>query len=376
MINFLKNILQPASMLSGIIIGAGVFSLPYVFLSAGLATSFFYLGFFGLIYIFLYFIYADIIVRTAGEHRFVGYADIYLGKAGLSISLLIGLLQLFFVMTIYLILAPSFSKLFIGGDAVYHLFAFWLAGSALIFLDSRKLAFSEFLIVIGIALIMALIFFLGLPAFIFSGISFGSLDLSKFLSVGPILFALSGSLAVPEIFGYFRDAKIPLSYMKNSLALGGFVPILAYGGFVMGIIGLSGVVSEDSVSGLIGNVPDILLWLVGILGIFSLVSSYIIVGTNVRKIIRQDLKMQALAGGSAAVFLPIALYFAGFQSFLGAVSFVGTLFLPMESILLILIWLQVNKISKVPPMFAGRWTRIAVPVILFVFFVSLFYAIL
>lgn len=370
------SILQPASILAGIIIGAGVFSLPFVFLSAGLATSFFYLALFGLVYIFLYFIYADVIVRTAGEHRFVGYADIYLGRIGLLLSLLIGLLQLFFVMTIYLILAPSFSMLFTGGDFLTHFFIFWLAGSALMFLDSKRLGFSEFLIVIGIAVIMADVFFAGLPGFFRSGISFGSLDLSKFLSVGPILFALSGSLAIPEIVSYFREAKIPLSLLKRSLALGGMIPVIAYAAFVIGILGLSNIVSEDSVSGLVGNVPDIFLVFIGILGILSLISSYIVVGANVRKIISYDLGMPAMIGGLAATAVPVMLYFFGFKNFIESVSFVGSLFLPLESILLIAIWIQVNRKSVTPPIFVGRFTRMAVPVILMVFFISLFYAII
>ncbi len=372
----IKNIFQPASILAGIIIGAGVFSLPFVFLSAGLATSFFYLVLFGLIYILLYFIYADIIIRTPGEHRFVGYADIYLGKIGFISALAIGLLQLFFVLTIYLILAPSFSKLFIGGYFLNHLLGFWLAGSALIFLNSKRLGFLEFLIVAGITIIMSAIFLFGLPRFIGLPVYFGSLDLSKFLSVGPILFSLSGSLAIPEIIGYFRESGIPLSSLRKSLALGGLIPMIAYGAFVIGVIGLSTNVSEDSVSGLIGSVSDPLLWFVGILGILSLISSYVVVGANVRKIIQYDLKMPALIGGLSAIFIPLILYFSGLQSFLGAVSFVGALFLPLESILLIAIWLQMNKKSEVPPMFVGRWTRSAIPVILLVFFISLFYAIL
>lgn len=376
--SILKNIIQPASILAGIIIGAGVFSLPFVFVSAGLATSFFYLGFFGIVYVLLYFIYADIIVRTPGEHRFVGYADIYLGRAGFVSALAIGLLQLFFVMTIYLILAPSFSRLFFGGDFLSHLLIFWIAGSILMFMDSRRLGFSEFLIVAGIAAIMYVIFLAGLPGFLYPAVpfSFGKLDLSKFLSVGPILFALSGSLAVPEIIGYFREAKIPISFLRKSLVLGGAIPVLAYSGFVIGVIGLSNVVSEDSISGLTGGASDLLLWSIGILGILSIISSYIVVGANVRKIMQYDLKMPALAGGIAAVFMPALLYFSGFRNFLGAVSFVGALFLPLESIMLVAIWIRMDKRSEIPAMFTGRWTKLVIPVILLVFFISLFYAII
>lgn len=374
--SILQNLLKPASILSGIIIGAGVFSLPYIFVTAGLATGFFYLAFFGFIFMLLYLFYADIILRTPGEHRFVGYARIYLGKWGFLASLLIGLLQLFFVLTIYLILAPSFSQMIFGGSFVTHLLLFWILGSLTVFSDSRKLADLEFFIVAGIALIMVLIFFLGIGNFLGLTDGFGVPDLSKFLVVGPILFSLSGILGVTEIVSYFREAKIPFSFLRNALILGGTIPVIAYGAFVIGIIGLSAAVSQDSISGLAGNLPPFLLGIIGVLGLLALISSYVVVGENIRRIIRYDLRLPDLAGGVAVVSAPVIIFFMGFQSFIGAVSFVGTIFLPLESILIILMWLKMNRSTELPPIIIKKWMQVFIPVILMVFLTALFYAII
>lgn len=376
MTNILQTLLKPASILTGIIIGAGVFSLPFVFTAVGLMTGFFYLLFFGFIYIILYLFYADIILRTPGEHRFVGYARLYLGEWGFLASLVIGLLQLFFVLTIYLILAPSFSQMIFGGSFVFHMLIFWLIGSLSIFADSNRLADLEFLIVAGIALIMGLLFFLGIGNFISSPVGFGELDMSKFLAVGPILFALSGSLAVPEIVSYFREAKIPLSFLRNALILGGVLPVFAYGAFVLGIIGLSQTVSEDSVSGLAGNLHPVFLIIIGILGLLALISSYMVIGENIRRIIRHDLSLPNLLGGAAAVFAPLLLYFLGFQSFIGAVSFVGTVFLPLEGIFIILMWLKMDKRAELPAILIKDWMRVMIPLILLIFMTALIYAIM
>lgn len=374
--SILQNLLKPASILSGIIIGAGVFSLPYIFVTAGLATSFFYLTFFGFIFILLYLFYADIILRTPGEHRFVGYARIYLGKWGFLASLLIGLAQLFFVLTIYLILAPSFSQMIFGGSFIPHLLIFWIIGSLTVFSDSRRLADLEFFIVAGIALIMALIFFLGAGRFLSSTAGFGVPDLSKFLAVGPILFSLSGILGVTEIVSYFREAKIPVSFLRNSLILGGAIPMIAYGAFVIGIIGLSSTVSQDSVSGLAGSLHPFLLGTIGVLGLLALISSYVVVGENIRRIIRYDLSFPDMIGGIAAVFAPVIIFFMGFQNFIGAVSFVGMVFLPLESILIILMWLKMNKSTELPPILIKKWMQVFIPVILMVFLTALIYAIM
>ncbi len=109
-----KNIFLPASILAGTIIGAGMFSLPFIFKEIGLAAGIFYLAFFTLIFIGLYFIFADLILRTPGNHRYIGYAKIYLGNWGFFSSLFVGLIQLFLVLTIYLVLSGSYSNLVFG----------------------------------------------------------------------------------------------------------------------------------------------------------------------------------------------------------------------------------------------------------------------
>ena len=80
---------------------------------------------------------------------------------------------------------------------------------------------------------------------------------------------------------------------------------------------------------------------------------------------------------SANIFLVAAfLYLSGFQNFLQAVNFVGSIFLPMESILLIFIWLKMDKKSLTPPILAGQLARLTVPLILLVFFIALIYSII
>src|SRR3989338_580241 len=95
MADFYKTTLLPASILIGTIIGAGMFSLPFIFKATGLATSFFFFFFLGLVYTGLYYFFADLILRTSGAHRIVGLAKIYLGKPGFWLTVLSSLFQQF-----------------------------------------------------------------------------------------------------------------------------------------------------------------------------------------------------------------------------------------------------------------------------------------
>lgn len=343
MIRFiLTNLILPASILAGTVIGAGMFSLPFVFNQAGFLTGLFYLAAFSLFYIWIYFLYAEVILNTGGEHRFAGYAKIYLGNLGFWTALILGLLELFFVLTVYLILSPSFFNLIYPGNSFYYLLFFWLLGSAATLFNTKKIALLEFLIVAGMLVIIALVGWLGIGKFSFLELSFKNLNFYGWTAVGPILFALSGALVVPEVVNYFRGAKINPFSLKSSLALGGILPVIAYLIFVVGILGLSPVVSEDAVSGLIGSTPGVILVLLGFLGFFSLISSYITIGLNAGRILEYDLAISRNWSKFIVIFLPITLYFLGLQNFIQAVTLVGLIFLPLEIIFIVLMWLKVR----------------------------------
>jgi len=348
-----KNIILPASLLAGTIIGAGIFALPFVFERAGIITGLFYLGFFSICFVFIHLMYADLILKTEGGrnfHRFPGYAKIYLGNLGFWLSILMTIVGMLFVLTVYLILSVSFINLIkpIGLDIsdISKLLTFWLLGSAAIFLGIRRLAFSEFLITGGIIGIILIIFGYGLghfgkiisvPAFNFQNI---------FLPYGVVLFALAGRVAIPAVVSYFQKIKQPLVEVKKPIILGTLLPSLIYLLFVLGIWGLSRVVSEDAVSGLIGQIPQGVLTLVGIFGLISLWSSYIVIGLDVKSALRYDLRFPKILAGLIVVVAPLLLFLAGFKNFLALISIVGGVFIALEGIFITLMWLRARKIKS------------------------------
>ena len=225
------------------------------------------------------------------------------------------------------------------------LIGFWVLGSLVILFNTRRIAFLEFLMVAGILAVIAVISALGFPEFAAKK-NWDGFDPWKLLVIGPIIFALAGDLAVPEVISYFKELGKPLSFVKPALAVGALVPAVAYAGFVMGTLGISQIVSEDAVSGLVGLVPIGVLTLIGMLGFFSLMSSYIVVGLNVRRILEYDLCLSPYFGRLLIVIAPFLLYLVGFRSFLGLVNLLGTVFFPIGIGLIVLIWLKVWLVSN------------------------------
>jgi amino acid permease len=363
---FYRKFVLPTGFLSGTIMGGGIFALPYVFSVAGLLTGFLYLAFAAAAYCVVYLLYADIIVRTKGEHRFVGYARLYLGRSASTLSIFMTIFEMLLVMTIYLTLSVSFSAISIGsGSITAELVAFWFFGSAAIFLSFRRMASLELVITGGIVAIIALIFILSIfntPAW-FGGDALTTLFPPHlayiFLPLGPILFAFGGRVAIPSLVGYFRNTNIKrrTRLVRLSVVAGTIAPAVIYGFFILGVLGLSGAVSEDAVSGLIGVVPPFVLTAIGILGLLSLWSSYIVVGLNVADSLRYDLALPRFVRRSLVVFTPLVLYFVGFQHFFALVGIAGGVFLALEGLFIIAMWFSLNRSSSVRPEFVPRSWR-------------------
>jgi amino acid permease len=344
-----NQFLFPASILTTTIIGAGMFALPYLFNKAGIVASLFYLFFFGVVIVLIHLMYADIIVRTPENRRFSGYARIYFGELGHCLSVFMTIFGALLSLTIYLILSVSFVNLIVpvasGAPAIYPVLIFWLLGSSAIFFNVNRLAMSEFLVFIGMAAIIFTIFGFGLA----NGgwgkmLSLPLIDFSNiFIPFGAVLFSMYGRSAIPTLLGYFRNnSQLSLSG-KWPIVIGSIAPAVVYLIFVFGIIGLSGSVSEDAVSGLVGNLPGIVLCVVGILGIISLWSTYIVIGRDIKKSLEHDFGAPLFLSGAAVVAVPILFYIFGFQNFLQLVEFTGAVIIGLEGIFIVLMWLKASK---------------------------------
>ena len=365
-----KKLFTPAWLLSGAIIGAGIFALPFVFEKAGTLAGLAYLVIFAGVFVLLHLMYADIIVKTdspdgasakaGGEHLFPGYAKIYLGNSGFWLTIISSIFGLLLTLIAYLALSASFLEIiFPGAFNGFNILIFWFLGSAAFFLDIRKMSFLELFITSGVIFISALVFIFGvnglgriaaLPVFDFKNL---------FFPYGVILFSFSGRVAIPAVISYFRKTGQPVSGAGKSIILGTLMPAIVYALFVFGVLGLSGTVSEDAVSGLIGAASPLILALVAVFALVSLWDSYVIVGMDVKKSLTCDLKFPRIISGIVVVVLPLLFYFYGLRGFLELAALIGGVFIAFEGILICLMWLKTLKmetervfLKKLSPFFA------------------------
>src|SRR3989344_1886345 len=135
-----KAFLLPGGLFAGAIVGAGMFSLPYVFARVGVGRGIAYTVIIGAIMALVYMAYADLLVKTPGKHNFVSLARMYLGDLGEWLGVALTVVTMVFVLYIYLVLAGRFMGLIMGAPAGFAGMPLWLFGSAAVFFSLRRIA--------------------------------------------------------------------------------------------------------------------------------------------------------------------------------------------------------------------------------------------
>jgi len=373
---FYKNTLLPASLLAATIIGAGVFSLPYVVNKAGWAVGLGYLLCSPFIFYFLHAMYADILLRSADDFKFVGFAKYYLGNLAFWLSILATILGSILTLTVYLILAESFIAIIFPAIPTlgYHMSWFWAVSSALIFINIKRMAKMEFLITAAMAVLIFLIFIFGLAKGLNKLAELPATNWSYlFLPFGPALFSFSGRTAIPALIDYYKKNNVPLNNLKKVIFWGTAAPAAVYLMFVVGIIGIAKVITEDSVVS-IASLSYGAAAIIGLVGFLSLLSSYAVVGLSVRDILRDDIKFNHILANLIVIAAPILLIYAGFDNFIKVITLAGGIFLALEGMIVVAMWKKAETWGIKNFLFQNKLPSIISYAMLAVFFLGALYA--
>ena len=157
---------------------------------------------------------------------------------------------------------------------------------------------------------------------------------------------------------------------------GTIAPAVVYAVFVLGVLLLSGAVSEDAISGIAGALPRWALLVIGALGVISLWSSYIVIGMDVKDILSYDFRAPKIVSALLVVIAPMALFMAGFQSFLALVGVAGGVFLALEGIFIVAMWKRAASLTSAPSLFFKKMPAAALYCLAAVFTLGMIYEII
>lgn len=329
--------IQAVLILSGMIIGVGIFGIPFSFARAG-----FLLGVAELIVLtgfvlLFHLLYADVVLADTGFHRLPGYVKKYLGVrvsycAWVSACFgIVGTLVAYIVLGSFFLTAIFQEAGFAGAQGMWA-FLIVGVGSIVTFVPVRKgVVINGILTVLLMAFILVLVVFL-LPYISLEHFS-GVHPKHVVLPYGILLFALSGGIIIPDIIAFLGRRK---NEIRRVIVAGTIIPAIFYFLFAVAVIGVAGIaVSPDAISGLehIAGMRTIVLG--NVIGFLAVMTSYILLLISFQALLRLDFFLPSFAAWCVASFVPFVFYFLGFQDYLALISLVGAVAVGTDAALVI-----------------------------------------
>ncbi len=312
-------------MLSGMIVGVGMFAIPFSFHMAGFWLGAAELGILALATLAIHLCYGEIVLHTKAHHRLPGYVRRYLGAHAArvaEISLFGGFSG---TLLAYLLLGGIFlhgllKNFFIGSDPAFWSLLLVLAGGVVTFFPIRKSAVITSVMTISlIGLLVFLIIFLA-PRIVPSNL--GGINAAyAFAPYGVLLFALSGASIVPEVVLFLHGTR---KRTREVIAIGSLLPAILYFLFALVVVGTAGrSTSPDAIAGLLPFAGAAVVTLGNIIGLIAVSTAYILLNTTFQQFLRLDKGLSRRLAWSGGTFLPLALFLLGLQNFISVISVVG-----------------------------------------------------
>ena len=346
----LKKYLKATSILSGTIIGAGIFALPWTAVQSGFLTVSIYLFVLAILISILHLVYYQIVLSVPGKSRFPGYLGYFFGPKAKNFGALIIISLFWGSLLVYLILGGKFLS-FIFGNPTNELLStliFFLLGSLPIFFGIKRISSLEFFSLIILFSIILFSFFWQKNQIPFS--DFPKINFNKILlPYGIIIYSLFGLSAIPELTEFLKQKKIKLENGKKIIVLGTCLPAVFYFFFI--VLFLRIVPANNITPDIIHSFNSILLpWLLkyslAIFGLLAVLTSFWTIGLNLRNLFIYDFKIKKEIACPLACLVPLFLYFIKLRDFVSVISCLGSLIIGIQIFLIILIYFKKHKIQK------------------------------
>jgi len=332
------------AVLIGTVVGAGAFGLPFVMAQSGWNLGLLYLIILTGVVTLIHLAYGEIILRTRQEHRLAGYAAKYFGQRAKIFTTLIVLVEYYGALLAYIILGGEFLRIifgrFLGGSPDAWVLIFFILAAAAVGSGLKFVSGSELIMTLALVAVVVVLTVKGWPMIDYQ--HFVLINWSNWLlPYGVVLFALSGSVAVPEMRQVLKGQEKKL---KTAIFCGSLISAIIYLGFAWAIVGVSGKqTSEDAILGLVPYLGNWVVQIGAVFGALVVFTSFIVLGLNLKNTYRNDYHLNSVWSFTLTCAVPLLAYWLGIKSFILVIGFVGAVAAGLDGITTILIYLKAKQ---------------------------------
>ena len=363
---------EAIAVLIGTIIGAGVFTLPYVAVHSGLATTFIWLIIVSFIITYLHLGFGEIVLRTKEEFRLPGYVGHYLSSSAKKFVLLITFFTFSFSLLIYLLLGSQFLKVILHSVWVNFYFPqgflvllLWLLLSLVVLSKNKKLSKVNFYLSFALLFLFLAIIIFAFPHFKAENINLFNFanHWSWLIPYGVLFFALNGMVAIPEAAKVLEKRGEKKEKLKKVVIIGTLIPALCYLAFILVVAGVSGSSTTlQAIEGLKGILGNSIILLGAMLGLLAVSTSYLIFASYIKNSFINDFKWSRFISYFLVIVGPLLLYCLHLESLVKLISFTGGMLGGFEGIMLVLVLRKAKKQGEIKPPYQVPLNKILIVV--------------
>ncbi len=348
--------LTAVATLVGSIVGVGILGMPFAVAKVGFVPGMVMLALLALVNLALLLMYAELTLRTSEDHEIPGYGGLYLGHNSQLASLLLGIIGGYGTILAFIIAQGQILQTLFGGNSTLWSLIFFSIAGYIIYRGIEAVRILELIMVIGVSIIFFLIGLTAHPHINNANLAFS--DVNNFIiPYGVLLFALSGTTAIPQIRQQLRHRE--KSFPLIILAACSIVFIM-YAAFLWLTLGVTGAqTTEIATIGLGKAIGPVMLILGNTLAFFTISTSFITSGLSMRRVFQYDYNFPRFKAWLCALVIPLFLFLMGARNFIVVVGVVGGVILSVQNIIVLSAYKKSLKDGKRKPEFSlGKSNRI------------------
>jgi len=331
-------------LLVGVIVGAGMFAIPYAVARAGLFWGSIHLVVTFLILTCIHLLYGAVITATPGKHRLPGYAKIHVGVWAGRLAFLSAFGGFYGALLVYGILGGAFlsqlAPAFSLGPA-QGTFLFFAVAAGILLFDLKRIGTVNFVLTAILIMFVGYLALVAFPYMRLPALPGADTIAARFLPYGVFLFAFAGASAVPDVADIFRRQNSKL--FRRILVVSTVIPLIIYGVFLITVLGVSGAAtSPEAIFGLESVLGRQAVAVGSVVGLLAVFTSFLALGLDLKNIFRYDVGWHTSISWFLVVSVPALLFFFGISDFVRVIGFVGAGAIGIDGIIILLASLRVR----------------------------------
>jgi amino acid permease len=366
--------------LIGTIIGAGVLAIPYVVAKGGFLYGLLIILFLGAGFLLLNLYTGEIVLRTKKQHQLTGYAEKYLGRWGKRLMSFAMVFGIYGALIAYLIGEGQTLKTIFGfGDPLIYSLLFFIIVFVIISRGIKSTGKTELAVIILLILVVIII-----GVFSFNKVDTTNFSLFNpaffFLPLGVILFALMGTVSIPELQEVLGREKHKL---KKAIIIGSIIPIVLYilfSAVVVGIVGLENfellAPNERIATIALSFYSDSFLGLfANIFAVLAMFTSFLTLGLALTEMYNYDFGLSRRLSLGLTLFIPLVIALAKLTTFISVIALAGIIAGGLDGILIVLAYWKAKTLGDRKPEYSLKLPKILGCLLLLIFSLAILYQI-